>query len=182
MHSSSSSSTTTTTITSATSASASSSSAEADETRGATEAAAEAEPPAGAGEPQRTLHIEGEEVVYYAAPRGFQRASSESSTASSSSSSLSSGDIEPSRPPGRVRALAARLVGGAAAFARNAALLGLLAAVLLLRPLVVLGLRALVRSRAFWEDTLRKSYYDPSKVRRAVLGVESELNVLVSSS
>lgn len=39
------------------------------------------------------------------------------------------------------------------------------ALILLLRPLVLLGLRAAVRSREFWRSTLQQAYYDKSKVR-----------------
>jgi hypothetical protein len=38
------------------------------------------------------------------------------------------------------------------------------ALILLLRPLVLLGLRAAVRSRDFWKNTLQQAYYDKTKV------------------
>ncbi|KIY99175.1 hypothetical protein MNEG_8791 [Monoraphidium neglectum] len=43
-------------------------------------------------------------------------------------------------------------------------LYAVVALILLLRPLVLLGLRAAVRSREFWRSTLQQAYYDKSKV------------------
>jgi hypothetical protein len=47
-------------------------------------------------------------------------------------------------------------------------LYAVVALILLLRPLVLLGLRAAVRSREFWRSTLQQAYYDKSKVGAAV--------------
>jgi hypothetical protein len=45
------------------------------------------------------------------------------------------------------------------------------ALILLMRPLVLLGLRAAVRSRDFWKNTLQQCYYDKDKVGACVWGL-----------
>lgn len=57
-----------------------------------------------------------------------------------------------------------RAVGAVVGFLQSLVLAGVLAVLLLLRPLLLLGLRSAVRSKQFWVNTLKQAYYDPKKL------------------
>ncbi|GBF87482.1 hypothetical protein Rsub_00193 [Raphidocelis subcapitata] len=89
-----------------------------------------------------TARAAGTEVAYYAA-RGTP-------------------DIPLAAPRGRGPIGAA--FGAVANLLQTTMVMATVALILLLRPLVMLGLRAAVRSREFWKGTLQQAYYDKSKV------------------
>lgn len=66
------------------------------------------------------------------------------------------------RSPGPV----GQLLGKVALLMQTTMLSAVVGLILLLRPLVLLGLRAAVRSREFWKSTLQQAYYDKTKVSK----------------
>ena len=68
-------------------------------------------------------------------------------------------------PPGPI----GNVLGAVVAALRATVIGAVVALILLLRPLVLLGLRAAVRSRNFWKSTLEQAYYDRQKVSPAAV-------------
>ncbi|KAI8475513.1 MAG: Alpha/Beta hydrolase protein [Monoraphidium minutum] len=97
---------------------------------------------AAAGGGGYTARVPGSEVAYYVA-RG----------------TLDEAVVSP-RAPGVVGQMFGRVAG----LLQTTMLYAVIAIILLLRPLVLLGLRAAVRSREFWRSSLQQAYYDKTKV------------------
>jgi len=108
-----------------------------------------------------SLRLKHDDLTLYVSRGAVDGSSGSGSSSDNAKDNGSSGSGERARGPLGV------LLSRSVALAQAASLLAVLGLLLLLRPLLVLGLRAAVRSGDFWRKALRQAYFDPSRLDEA---------------